>query len=378
MIEFEPKNETGKRVLFTPGPLTTTRSVREAMLLDIGSWDRDCVDVVADIRRGLLALAGDRADLTCTLLQGSGTYGVESVIGAAVPPGGKLLVLANGAYGERAALIAQTLGVPHSVHRDPENRPHSPEAVARALQADASISHVVCVHCETTTGVIHPLREIGLVVASAGRRFIVDAISTFGAYAIGTGEATDFDAGPIDHLVGSANKCIEGTPGFSFVLSRRDAMAETNGNARSLSLDLYGQWAYMEKTGQFRYTPPTHVLLAFRRALEELRAEGGIPARSARYRENHRVLTEGMAELGFEPFVAPGDQSHIITAFHYPSPSFDFPAFYDRLHECGYIIYPGKLTDVPTFRIGNIGSIDANEIRALLGAIRDVHASMKT
>ena len=374
-IPFPPEDRPGRRLLFTPGPLTTTRTVREAMLADIGSWDADCIELVRDIRRRLAELTGDPERYTCTLLQGSGSYAVEAVIGAAVPRDGKLLILQNGAYGHRMRLTCEALGIPCRLLEERENRPIDPAAVDEVLAADASVTHVAIVHCETTTGVLNPLREVGEVVRERGRRFLADTISSFGAYAIGPGQSIDLEAGPIDHLAGSANKCIEGTPGFGFILSRREAMEAAAGNARSLSLDLHGQWSHFERTGQFRYTPPTHVLLAFRQALRELEEEGGVTAREARYRENHRVLVAGMERLGFRPYVPAEHRSHIITTFLYPDAGFDFRAFYDRLHARGYIIYPGKLSAVDTFRIANIGSIGTREIEGLLAAIAAVRAA---
>ena len=372
MRSFEPEDRRGHRILFTPGPLTTTRTVKEAMLIDIGSWDRDCVELVRDIRGKLSSLARGPADLTVTLFQGSGSYAVEAVLGSALPPGAKLLVLENGAYGKRMVLTAAALKIPAVVLEDPEDRPHDPRAVGAALDADPAITHVACVHCETTSGVLNPIREIGLEVGRRGRRFLVDAISSFAAYPSGPGQPIDFEAGPIDHLVSTANKCLEGVPGIAFVISRREAVQEAEGRARSLCLDLHGQWSNLEKSGQFRYTPPTHVLLALAQALVELKAEGGVEARCRRYRENHRILLAGMRELGFRPYVPEEFQSHVITTFHYPHPQFDFRAFYDRLHARGFIIYPGKLTSADTFRIATIGSIGGGEVRALLAAIGDL------
>jgi len=362
MIAFVPEDRRGRRVLFTPGPLTTTRTVRDALRDDIGSWDNDCIALVSRIRTSLVDIAGGRDDLTCTPFQGSGSYAVEAVLGSAVPRDGGLLILVNGAYGQRMVYIAEALGLPHRVMRDPEYRPHDPAALDKTLAEDPEITHVACVHCETTTGLLNPIRELGLVVDKHRRRYIIDTISSFGAYPIA--EA--------DHITGTANKCIEGVPGFAFVISRRAAVEAAAGNARSLSLDLHGQWAHLEKTGQFRFTPPTHVLLAFEQALVEFQAEGGVEARAARYRDNHRVLNDGMTRLGFSPFIAPEHQSHIITAYRFPTDEFDFRSFYDRLRGQGFIIYPGKVTDADTFRIGNIGSIDRREIEALLAAIERV------
>jgi 2-aminoethylphosphonate-pyruvate transaminase len=372
MNPLQPRDRMGERILFTPGPLTTTRTVKEAMLIDIGSWDRDCIDLVREIREQILLLANGGPDLTVTPFQGTGSYAVEAVLGSALPRDGKLLILKNGAYGQRMALIAEALKIPARVQADPEDRPHDPRAVGRILDEDPAITHVACVHCETTTGMLNPLREIGLEVGRRKRRFIVDAVSSFAAYPSGPGKPIDFASGPIDHLVSSANKCVEGVPGFAFVISRKQAVVEAAGNGRSLSLDLHGQWSHLEKTGQFRFTPPTHVLLAFRQALRELEEEGGVEARVRRYAENRRILVEGMRELGFRPYLRDEFHSHVITTFHYPHEKFDFRSFYDRLHARGYIIYPGKLSAVDTFRIATIGSIGAREVRGLLLAIEEL------
>ncbi len=372
IIEFTPSNKTGHRVLLTPGPLTTTATVRDAMHDDIGTWDDDAIDLVREIREGLVALA-EGSDLTCTLMQGCGSMGVESVLGSVIPrDSGKLLILNNGAYGVRMARSATAMGLPFVQMIDSEEEPHRPERVEEVLAADPAITHVAGVHCETTTGLVNPIREIGLAVQRQRRHFIVDAISSFGAYSAGSGKAIDFTAGPIDHLVGSSNKCVEGVPGFSFVISRRSAMEGIAGNARSYAMDLYDQWAGFEKHGKFRFTPPTHVLMAFRQALRELRAEGGVPAREARYKDNNHTLISGMRKLGFEPLIPAAIQSHIITTFLITDPAFQFNAFYHSLRELGYIIYPGKLTHRDTFRVGNIGSICRAEIEGFVAAVDKV------
>jgi 2-aminoethylphosphonate-pyruvate transaminase len=304
-------------------------------------------------------------------MQGSGTFGVESVVSSTVPRDGKLLVVANGAYGERIARMAEMAGIETRVLRYPEDAPACADDVAAALQGDASITTAAVVHCETTTGLLNPIAEIGAAVRAQGRTFVVDAMSSFGAIPI------DIEEWGIDYLVSSANKCIEGVPGFSFVIARRKALLSTDGQARSLSLDLLDQWRGFEKNGQFRFTPPTHALLAFAQALRELDAEGGVPARGARYAANHDALMRGMCALGFRPVLRPEVQSYIITSFYYPDhPAFDFGAFYNGLSDRGMIIYPGKLTDVDSFRIGTIGRIFAADLRQLVAAIREVLEEM--
>ncbi len=358
--------------LFTPGPLTTSLTVKQAMLRDLGSRDYEFIRIVREIRQELLRLAEADGGYEAILMQGSGTFGLESVIGSITPPDGKWLFVVNGAYGRRMAQIAATLGIAHASVTFPENRPAVAEAVAMALDHDPAITHVGAVHCETTTGLLNPIQELGRAAAAHRKVFFVDAMSSFGAVPI---PVADWD---IHYLVSSANKCIEGVPGFSFVLAQRDLLEQTDGYARSVSLNLLAQWRGLEADGQFRFTPPTHAILAFRQALAELAAEGGIAGRAARYRHNYETLIAGMRQLGFTEYLRPEDQSSIITSFRYPDhPNFDFNRFYEMLNEKGFVIYPGKVSDAACFRIGTIGRIYADDIRALLAAIRETLAEME-
>jgi len=366
---------TTSKLLFTPGPLTTSSTVKSAMLCDAGSRDHDFLGVVSDIRRRLLAIGGAAVggDYECVPIQGSGTFAIESVISSAIPREGRLLVLVNGAYGRRIAQMARVHAIEVETLETPENRKILPEAVAERLVTARGVTHVAVIHCETTTGMLNPIEEIGAVVARAGAAYIVDAMSSFGAIPV------SLEAAHADFLISSANKCIEGVPGFAFVLARRAPLLAARGRARTLSLDLYAQWAGLETDGQFRFTPPTHVLLAFHQALQELEEEGGVLGRAARYRRNHETLAKGMAEMGFEPYLAAADQSYIITAYRYPAdPEFRFEEFYTRLSELGLVIYPGKLSQEPCFRIGTIGRLDVTDVRRLLEAIGAVVSPTKT
>ncbi len=360
------------KLLFTPGPLTTSSTVKEAMLRDLGSRDSEFLVVVRGIREKLLELGGcRRPEYECVPMQGSGTFSIESVISSTIPPEGKLLVLVNGAYGRRIVQIARIHGIAVEVAEVAEDRKLTPAFAAERLANNPGITHVTVVHCETTTGILNPVEGIGSVVAASGAVYIVDAMSSFG------GIPLDVAASQIDFLVSSANKCIEGVPGFGFVLARRRALDVAKGRARTLSLDLYSQWAGLEGDGQFRFTPPTHALLAFNQALKELEAEGGVAARANRYRQNQMELCRGMRELLFETYLAPEDQSWIITSFRYPvHPAFHFEEFYGKLSELGFVIYPGKLTKESCFRIGTIGRIHPADMHRLLKAIQLVLAEM--
>lgn len=356
------------KLLFTPGPLTTSLSVKQAALHDMGSWDVEFNTVVAEMRQRLLRLAGVSREggYEVIPMQGSGTYGVEAVLASVIPPTGRVLIHSNGAYGERMIQMTKHLRMDSVAYRTDEDAIPDAAEVERLLKADPGITHVALVHCETTTGILNPLEEIGKVVKAQGRVFIVDAMSSFGAVPI------DFESTGIDYLISSANKCIEGIPGFSFVFARRAALLATEGFARSLSLDILGQLRGFEKNGQFRYTPPTHSILAFMQALNELEMEGGVAGRGARYKRNHAALLEGMAEIGFRRFLPDHLQSYIITSFYFPEDArFTFLEFYKRMSERGMLIYPGKLTKADTFRLGSIGRLFENDMRQLVSAVAD-------
>jgi 2-aminoethylphosphonate-pyruvate transaminase len=357
--------------LLTPGPLTTSATVRQAMLRDWGSRDRDFIALNARIRARLVELAGGIGSHVAVPLQGSGTFVVEAMLATLVPREGRLLVLVNGAYGRRMVEIARRYGRSVVALETPEDQPNDPQALDRALAADPAISHVAAVQCETTSGILNPIAQIAAITRRHGRRLLIDAMSAFGALPLDAREV------PFDALAASANKCLEGVPGVGFAIVRADALAGTAGSCASLSLDLHDQWRAMERNGQWRFTPPTHVLAAFDQALIEHAAEGGIAGRGARYRANCRILVEGMRAQGFETLLPDALQAPIIVTFRMPAdPRFEFDAFYDRLRAKGYVIYPGKLTVAPSFRIGCIGHLGAAEMQGALAAIRATLAEL--
>jgi len=356
-------------ILLTPGPLTTSQSVKEKMLTDWCTWDDDYnVDIVQNIRQRLVALATkDTNRYTSVLLQGSGTYSVEAALICSVPSTGKLLILANGVYGDRMADIADHAQLNYDVLNFEQTEVPSASVLDSYLQGNGDITHVALVHCETTSGILNPLSELCNVVKKYEKTLIVDAMSSFGGIPFDIGELG------IDFMVSSANKCIEGVPGFGLIIARRDQMELCRGNSHSLSLDMYDQWETMEKqSGKWRYTSPTHTVRAFKQALDELDAEGGICARNKRYRANQQILSEGMKKLGYQALLPPPLQSPIISSFEYPSEHFSFKNFYARLKESGFVIYPGKISKRETFRIGTIGQVFPDDMRKLLDSIASV------
>ncbi len=358
-------------ILLTPGPLTTSLATKAAMLRDWGSWDASFNNVTAAIRRKLLDIVNGHDTHVVVPMQGSGTFSVEAAVNTLVPRSGHVLVLINGAYGHRMARLATMMGRKVSTFVTAEDVPTTPADVDRLLAADPSISHVGLIHCETSTGILNPLKGIADVVARHGRRLILDAMSSFGALPIDAREVA-FDA-----VIAASGKCIEGPPGMGFVIARRSSLEASAGNSTSLALDLHDQWVYMEKTTQWRYTPPTHVVVAFDAALDQFVAEGGQPARHARYASNCKALLEGLQAIGFRSFLDAGIQAPIIVTIHAPAdPRYDFKAFYAAVRDRGFILYPGKLTQVETFRVGCIGAIGPQEMQQAVHAIADALASL--
>ncbi|MBN1969687.1 MAG: 2-aminoethylphosphonate--pyruvate transaminase [Candidatus Delongbacteria bacterium] len=365
LLDNIPENDY---ILLTPGPLSTTKTVKAAMLKDYCTWDDDYNNIVQDIRHNLVKLAvkNNPDDYTSILMQGSGTFSVEAVISTTVKPDDKLLVLANGAYGERIGQIASYLKIDCRVENFDERVQITPDDVENILTTDLDITYVAIVHCETTTGILNPVEDIGKIVKKYGKKYFVDAMSSFGGIEFYMDEIS------ADFMVSSANKCIQGVPGFGFVLARKDELVMCKGNGRSLSLDLYDQWKTMEeKNGKWRYTSPTHVVRAFHLAMKELHEEGGIRSRERRYRDNHKTLVNGMRSIGFETLLSDDIMSPIITTFLYPTDDFNFNVLYEKLKKSGFVIYPGKISQADTFRIGSIGDVYPLDFERLVKSIEE-------
>uniref|UniRef100_UPI003527A883 2-aminoethylphosphonate--pyruvate transaminase n=1 Tax=Roseovarius conchicola TaxID=3121636 RepID=UPI003527A883 len=367
-----PSPRLGEAYLLTPGPLTTSYEVKEAMLRDWGSWDDDFRAMTREMRSRLLALLGAGSEaFDCVPMQGSGTFAVEAMLASFIPRDGKALVLANGAYGLRSVQTLAYLGREHVVLDKGDYLPPRGEEVAQILAEDPAITHVVVIHCETSSGILNPVEEISEVTYAAGRKLLVDSMSAFGAIPLEVAQLR------YEAMVSSANKCIEGVPGFGFVIARKSELEAAKGNSHSLSLDVHAQWAHMEKTGQWRFTPPTHVVAAFLEALRAHEIEGGVAGRGGRYTRNRDVMVDGMRDLGFETLLKDRWLSPIIVTFFCPADgNFDFDRFYGLMKAKGFIIYPGKLTVVDSFRVGCIGQMDENVMRQVVTAAKETLSEM--
>jgi 2-aminoethylphosphonate-pyruvate transaminase len=365
-------NDSGnEKYLLTPGPLTTSLTTKQAMLRDWGSRDADFIAITRRIQNELLAIAGVQDSHVAVPVQGSGTFGVEATLGTLIAPGQRTLVLENGAYGKRIITILERIRREVSALHWPEDQQVDPAAVDKVLREDPAIEHVVVVHCETTTGILNDMVAIGRITQAHERHLIIDGMSAFGAIPI------DGDSVPFDALIASSNKCFEGVPGMAFALIARKWLELAEGNAHSVSLDLYEQWRGLEANGQWRFTPPTHVLAAFDQALKEHGEEGGVAARHARYSANRDILVQGMRALGFETLLPDAVQAPIIVTFVMPAdPRFDFSCFYDQMSARGFVIYPGKLSLADSFRIGCIGALGAVEMRGAVAAVKATLAAM--
>lgn len=364
-------SETGDKLLLTPGPLTTSRLVKQAMLHDWGSRDAAFLRINRRVIERITALAGGEGSHVTVPIQGSGTFAVEAMLTSLVPKDGKVLLLINGAYGQRARKICDIACRATVSLETAEDTPPELGKLDAVLSGDKAITHVFAVHCETTSGILNPIAEIATLVQKHGRRLLIDSMSAFGALPIDTRNIA-FDA-----LAASSNKCLEGVPGLGFVICRKEALQQAKGNATTLVLDLHDQWQGFEKTGQWRFTPPIHVIVALHQAIEEHAAEGGVAGRGRRYGDNCRILVDGLRGLGFKTLLPDELQAPIIVTFHMPSdPHFEFQSFYDRLKDRGYVIYPGKLTLADSFRIGCIGRLDADHMHGLVAAVRDILVEM--
>ncbi len=364
--KIEPP-KLGEPYLLTPGPLTTSYPVKQAMLRDWGSWDSDFRGMTRDMRARLLAMLGEGAtEFDCVPMQGSGSFAVEAMLGSLIPRDGKVLVLANGAYGQRSAQTLAYQGRDYVLLDKGDYLPPRGGEVGQILADDPAITHVVVVHCETSSGILNPVEEISEATYAAGRKLLIDSMSAFGAVEL------DVSKVRCEAIVSSANKCIEGAPGFGFIIARKAELEAAKGNSQSLSLDVHAQWDHMNKTGQWRFTPPTHVVAAFIEALREHEIEGGIAGRGARYSRNRDVVVKGMRSLGFETLLNDRWLSPVIVTFFCPADEkFVFTDFYDRMKARGFIIYPGKLTIVGSFRIGCIGQMDEDVMRQVVTAAKE-------
>lgn len=358
--------------LLTPGPLTTTEAVKKEMLFDRCTWDDEYKSITQKIRKELLDIGNvNEEDYTAVLMQGSGTFAVESVITSTVGEKDKLLIIANGAYGERIGQIAEHISLNHVIYNNEYDEHPDMDKVKEILDKDTEITHIAMVHCETTTGILNPIEDLSVIAKEYNKTLIIDAMSSFGGIPI------DIKALGIDYLISSANKCIQGVPGFGFVIAKKEKLEKCKGISRSLSLDLYDQYKGMDKDGKWRFTSPTHVVAAFSKALDELKEEGGVEGRYNRYKNNNLVLRKKLKEIGIESYIEEEKQSPIITTFAFPTDAFSLNEFYSFIKERGFVIYPGKLTDVDTFRIGNIGEIYEEDINKLCEIIEEYVKGMK-
>ena len=351
--------------LLTPGPLTTSYSTKEAMLHDWGSRDKEFINLNHSIRKSLVKFIDGEDNYQCVPMQGSGTFAVESMISSLTPKNSEILILINGAYGHRMKKICNYLNRNSIDYTVEEDKIHDLKKIENIIDTNKNLTHILAVYCETTSGILNPIKDIADLAVKKNLSLLIDAMSAFGALPLSS-KKIKFDA-----LAASSNKCLEGVPGVGFVLVENSVIKNAQGNCHSLSLDLYDQWHSMELNKQWRFTPPTHVLAAFNQALKEHEREGGIEGRYKRYSNNCKIICEGMKDIGFKQLLPDELQAPIIITFMQPS-NFDFDKFYDALSQKNFLIYPGKLTVAETFRIGCIGNLNHKDMNDTVFAIKEV------
>lgn len=353
-----------QNVLLTPGPLTTSLETKKAMMVDMGTRDGDYQSLIQDLREKLLSLGhGDKKEYAVVFMQGSGTFGVESVLTSVVAKDSKVLILSNGAYGNRMAKICKKAKVPFEEVNFSMIEELKQEEI-EPLIAKTEFTHVAYVHCETTAGILNNITMIQQLICKYQKISIVDAMSSFASVDI---NITDLN---IDYLITSSNKCLHGVPGAAIIFAKRSQLETCENISDSLSLDLYEQYRYMEdQPGSFRFTSPTHVLLALHHAVEELLETGGIQQRNQRYHKIQDQIHQAMSEAGFISLLPKAIQSPVITTYLYPE-NFDFSQFYDYFKEHGFLLYSGKLPQYDAFRIGNIGEISDEDVTRFIQLLK--------
>lgn len=358
-------------LLLTPGPVSVSHSTKAVMMVDRPSGDTEFQADVVLARKYLVDLVNGQGAYTAIPVPGSATYANEAAIATLVPEGGKLLIHSNGVYGDRLIEICAATGTPHAVIRTPPFTPATAEAFEAAIAADKAITHVFVVHCETSTGVINPLEPVAEICRRHSIGLLIDAVASFGAMPIDA-KALRFDA-----VMLSSNKCMQGVPGVGWAVVRTTVLEAARGHRRSLTLDLWDQNQHLDRTGAFRFTPPTQVVAAFAQACREHAAEGGTEARLERYRRNWRRLVGGMRQMGFRTVVPDAFASPIVATFHNPDhPDFSFEKLFQGMKRRGYVIFPGRLALADTFRIGCMGDVTEEDIGDAMVAVDETMREM--
>ncbi|MDX1638973.1 MAG: 2-aminoethylphosphonate--pyruvate transaminase [Balneolaceae bacterium] len=351
-----------RNILLNPGPATTARSVKEALVVnDICPREEEFGTVLTDISEGLLKIGNGSEQYQACLFAASGTGAVEAMLTSALGADEKVLIITNGAYGIRMEKICDAFS------RDFETICRFGEypQVDRLRQKlqEEDFTHLAAVHHETSTGMMNPLEEISHLCREFGVKLIVDAMSSFGAYPI------DLDRSGISYLAASSNKCIHGMPGLSFVIFHTDCVDEIEKNNGNFYFDMYRQWSYLKQKGQLRFTPPVQVCYSFREAIKDT-LEETVENRWQRYRQNWQVLYDGIRQLGFRFYLPMEQQSHILMAVALDGVLHrGFDHFHDYLYGKNITVYPGVIPETDTFRMAVIGDLYPRDLHYVVEQI---------
>jgi|TARA_B100000315_G_scaffold40571_1_gene35417 2-aminoethylphosphonate aminotransferase len=358
-----------RKILLNPGPATTTDTVKMAQVVpDICPREEEFSELMAGIRDDLLKIVNvDKKKYTTVLFGGSGTAVMESVIASVVNQEKTLLILKNGAYGDRMQKIVETYSIPFTTLEYEWGKPINLSEVDSYLKSNRNIGYIAMVHHETTSGILNSIENFSELGKNYGHTLILDAISSYAGISI------DLKKTPIDFLMSTSNKCIQGMAGLAFSICKKSELKHLKDIPnRSFYLSLYDQYNYMEKTGQMRFTPPVQTIYALRQAIDEYFDEGSLN-RYNRYTENWKRLREGLQKLGFNLLLDPENESHILLTVVEPkNPEYNFDKIHNLLYDKGFTIYPGKLGKKKTFRLANMGAINSIDIDRFINELSNV------
>lgn len=360
--------EIKRNILLNPGPATTTDSVKQAMVVpDICPREKEFGLLVEGIRNDLVKIIHGEKTHEAILFGCSGTGVVEACLSSVVPEGKTVLIASNGAYGERMKDICERYNIGHQDYDEEWGKPLRVSELESFLSRfPTQISHVAFVHHETTVGILNPLPQIAELCQHFGVELIVDAMSSYAGLPI------DLRRDQVHYVISSANKCLQGMAGVSFVIAHRDSLEKTSlVKKRSLYLSLFENFVFQKKTLQMQFTPPVQLMYALRQSVDEYFQEGG-QVRFERYGRLYEILREGLLTLGFKFLVETEYHSRLLTAILEPQhENYSFEGMHDYLYLRGFTIYPGKIKGTSTFRLANIGEIYPEDIKEFLRHLGD-------
>ncbi|MCL2791862.1 MAG: 2-aminoethylphosphonate--pyruvate transaminase [Spirochaetaceae bacterium] len=368
VLKEQKVSKTVKRtILLNPGPSTTTETVKASLIQDdICHREEEFAQIVRGICDDLVKVVHGKSDYSAVLFAGSGTIIIDVALNSLVPDGKKVLVLNNGAYSQRGVDVCKYFRIPViDMKIDILDTPDL-ALVEKTLKENPDIAVVFTAHQETGTGLLNPIREIGALSRKYKAIFVTDSTSTYGVMPMNVYDDN------IDFCMASSQKGLNAFTGLSFIVGKTSEIEKTKDyQARSYYTNLWRQYDFFKKNKQMHFTPPVQIMYSLAQALKEHFAEGE-QAKWKRFRDGYKVIREEMAKLGFKDILPEDKQTGLVVGILNPKdPNFDFNKIHDYLYEKGVTIYPGKIADLETFRVCNLGSLGPDDIRDAFKVLTD-------